>query len=93
VGAKLACGATLSATREFVGVARLRNSLVVEAMITTRELLAPYELGFYFAGQFFACPFCGKLFYFTGQFRAGFFPKTTSAVLAERSKSEMEKVK
>ena len=63
-GAKLACGATLSATREFVGVARLRNSLVVAAMITTRELLAPYELGIYFAGQFFARSFCGNLFYF-----------------------------
>jgi len=62
-------------------------------MITTRELLAPYELGFYFAGQFFACSFCGKLFYFTGQFRAGFFAKTASAVLAEKGKSEMVKVK
>ncbi len=77
------CGATLSATREFVGLARVLNSLVVVAMITTRELLAPYGLGFYFAGEFFAGPFCGKLFYFTGQFQAGFFAETASAVLAE----------
>jgi len=34
------CGATLSATREFVGLVRVLNSLVVAAMITTRELLA-----------------------------------------------------
>ena len=33
VGAKLACGATLSATREFVGLVRVLNSLVVAAMI------------------------------------------------------------
>jgi len=39
VGAKLACGATLSATREFVGLVRVRNSLVVAVMITQcREL-------------------------------------------------------
>ena len=87
------CGATLSATREFVGLVRVLNSLVVVAMITTRELLAPYGLGFYFAGEFFDRPFCGNLFYFTGQFRAGFFAKTASAVLAEKGKSEMVKVK
>ncbi len=69
------CGATLSATREFVGLVRVLNSLVVVAMITTRELLAPYGLGFYFAGEFFDRPICGKLFYSTGQFRAGFWLK------------------
>ena len=36
------CGATLSATREFVGRAWVLNSLVVAVMITTRELLAPF---------------------------------------------------
>ena len=41
-GAKLACGATLSATREFVGLAWVLNLLVVAVMITTRELLAPF---------------------------------------------------
>ena len=54
------CGATLSATREFVGLARVLNSLVVAAMITTSELLASYGLGFYFAGEFFARQFCGN---------------------------------
>jgi hypothetical protein len=69
------CGATLSATREFAGLAQVLNPLVVVAMITTRELLAPYGLGFYFAGEFFDRPICGKLFYSTGQFRAGFWLK------------------
>ena len=40
-GAKLACGATLSATREFVGLAWVLNLHVVAVMITTREPLAP----------------------------------------------------
>ena len=34
VGAKLACGATLSATREFLELVRVLNSLVVAVMIT-----------------------------------------------------------
>ena len=38
--ANLACGASLSATREFAGLAWLLNSLVVVAMITTREPLS-----------------------------------------------------
>ena len=33
-GAKLACGATLSATREFLELVRVLNSLVVAVMIT-----------------------------------------------------------
>ena len=33
------------------GLAWVVNLLVVAVMITTRELLAPYGLGFYFAGQ------------------------------------------
>ena len=41
VGAKLTCGATLSVTREFAGLAWLLNSLVAVAMITTREPLSP----------------------------------------------------
>ena len=40
-GAKLACGATLSATREFAWLAWVVNLLVVAVMITTREPLAP----------------------------------------------------
>ena len=44
-GAQLACGVTLSATREFVGLARLLNSLVVAAMITQHhELSKPTRL-------------------------------------------------
>ena len=39
--ANLACGASLSATREFAWLAWLLNSLVVVAMITTRETLSP----------------------------------------------------
>ena len=93
VVAKLACGATLSATREFAGLVRLQNSLVVAAMITTCELLAPYGLGIYFAGQFFARPFCGNQSIAHAQIQAGFFTKTASAVLAEGGKSEMVKVK
>ena len=92
-GAKLACGATLSATREFVGLARVRNSLVVVAMITTRELLAPWGLSIYFTGQFFARPLCGNQSIAHAQIQAGFFAKTASAVLAENGKSEMLKVK
>jgi len=42
VVAKLACGATLSATREFAWLAWVVNLLVVAVMITTRELLAPF---------------------------------------------------
>ena len=41
-GAKLACGATLSATREFAWLAWVVNLLVVAVKITTRELLAPF---------------------------------------------------
>jgi len=62
-------------------------------MITTRELLAPYGLGIYFVGQFFARPFCGNLFYFARLISGLLFLKTASPVLAERGKSEMEKVK
>jgi len=50
-GAKLACGATLSATREFVGLAWVVNLLGVAVMITTRELLATWGLGIYFARE------------------------------------------
>ena len=39
-GAKLACGATLSATREFAWLAWVVNLHVVAVMITTREPLA-----------------------------------------------------
>ena len=90
------CGATLSATREFAGLVRVLNSLVVVAMITTRELLAPYGLGFYFAGEFFACLFCGNQSIACTQFppdlqgQAGFFAKTADAVLAEKGKSKIE---
>ena len=87
------CGATLSATREFAGLVRLQNSLVVAAMITTCELLAPWGLGIYFTGQFFACLFCGNQSLACTQFQAGFFAKTANAVLAERGKSERVKVK
>jgi len=72
------CGATLSATREFAGLVRLQNSLVVAAMITTCELLAPYGLGIYFAGQFFARPLCGNQSIAHAQIQAGFFAKTAS---------------
>ena len=41
-GAKLACGATFSATREFAWLAWVVNLLVVAVMITTREPLAPF---------------------------------------------------
>ena len=78
------CGATLSATREFVRLARVLNSFVVVAMITTRELLAPWGLGFYFAGEFFACLICGNQSIACTQFQAGFFPNPASAVLAEK---------
>ena len=78
------CGATLSATREFVGLVRVLNSFVVVAMITTRELLAPYGLGFYVAGEFFACLFCGNQSIACTQFQAGFFPNPACAVLSER---------
>ena len=77
------CGATLSATREFVGLARLPNSLVVVAMITTRELLAPWGLGIYFTGQFFAYPFCGNQSIAHAKIQARFFAKTASAVFTE----------
>ena len=87
------CGATLSATREFVGLVRVLNSFVVVAMITTRELLAPWGLSIYFTGQFFACLFCGNQSIACTQFQAGFFAKTANAVLAERGKSERVKVK
>ena len=86
-------GATLSATREFVRLVRVLNSFVVVAMITTRELLAPWGLSIYFTGQFFACLFCGNQSIACTQFQAGFFAKTANAVLAERGKSEMVKVK
>ena len=92
-GAKLACGATLSATREFAGLVQVLNSLVVVAMITTRELLAPWGLSIYFMGQFFACLFCGNQSIACTQFQAGFFAKTANAVLAEKGKSERVKVK
>ena len=37
-GAKLACGATLSATREFLGLARVLNSIVVPAFLRRGNL-------------------------------------------------------
>ena len=82
-----------SRVAERVGLVRVLNSLVVEAMITTRELLAPWGLGIYFAGQFFARPFCGNQFIAHAQIQAGFFTTSASAVLADKGKSEMVKVK
>ena len=55
-GAKLACGATLSATREFVGLARVLNSLVVAAMITTREVVRLLGARYLLRGRIFRSP-------------------------------------
>ena len=69
------------------------NSLVVAAMITTRELLAPWGLGIYFAGEFFDRLVCGNQSIAHAQIQAGFFAKTATSVLAEKGKSEMVKLK
>ena len=92
MGAKFICSASLYATREFVGLVRVLNLLVVVAMITTRTNFA-WGTQYLLCETIFARPFCGNQFIACTQIQAGFFAKTASAVLAENGKSEMEKVK
>ena len=77
------CGATLSATREFVGLVRVLNSLVVAAMITPREVLRLLGARYLLCGTTFRSPILWQPIYCTRRILGGIFFETTPAVLAE----------